>query len=211
LNLIKRGENLSVKEMDMAFLDLFRKPKKPELPPKFSEMMKGMAIIMFPNGYKDIQDGGTTVKKLAHDKLSREEAKLLFTSVKSLLFISDDKSPERIKASIAMRTQGKLTETEILTIYRFISGDKGVPPYSGGDGSSFETAIVINHTLSSQGIHLEYLYLEQHFGKKGKDWEIKMRSTESRGNHDFDWFCIKFSDGSTLDVYFDITAFYSKF
>ncbi len=86
-----------------------------------------------------------------------------------------------------------------------------VTPYSGGDGQTPETAVVINFTTSAQGVHAEYQYLEQHFGRQDKDWKVEMRYNKTRENKTFEWFVISFPSGEKRTVYFDITAFFGKF
>ena len=195
----------------MGLFDIFKKPQKSALPPDLEAKMKAITMVLFPNGQRDIEEGGTTVRKLSRDKLTQSEAEKLFASVKSLLCISEDKSPERIKQSITMRTQGQLSSAETQAIYQFISGDAGDTPYGGGNGQTPETAVIINFTSTSQGIHAEYQYLEQHFGQRDKDWKVEMRGHGNQADRRIEWFAISFPSGEKRTIHFDITAFFGKF
>ncbi len=182
----------------MGLLDMFKKPQKKDLPPELEEKMKAIAMMLFPNGHRDIQEGGTTVRKLSRDKLSQGESEKLFASVKSLLVISEDKTPERIKGSIVSRTNGRLSSTELQAIYLFISGDSGLSPYCGGDGKTQETAVIINYTTSAQGIKAEYQYLEQHYGRQDKDWKVEMRAHGTHGNRSMSGLLLVFRAGKNV-------------
>ena len=169
-----------------------------------------MRSVMFPNGQADITNGGTRIRNLCGDKLSKLESEQLLTAVKALTFIAKDQSPERIKASITMRGAGKLSMGEVDSIYRLISNHADESLYSGGDGSSEDRAVIINCSDSSTGVPAEYRYLEEHFGKKGKDWSLGMQMQMESNGRQFDNLTIEFPSGTSKVVYFDITAFFGN-
>lgn len=79
--------------------------------------------------------------------------------------------------------------------------------YSGGDGSSFEKAIVIHNATEQTGVDAEYNYLAKHFPgyHRGK------QSLSNHDKHAFDVLEFTTSDGQKKTIYFDITEFFGKF
>ncbi len=79
--------------------------------------------------------------------------------------------------------------------------------YEGGDGSSFEKAVLIKGANEQTGVHAEYEWLaKRHPGyKRGK------QSLKRNSGRMFDVLSITTKDGKELDVYFDITEFFGKF
>ena len=51
----------------MGLFDIFKKPQRMELPPDLEKKMKAIGMVLFPNGQRDIQEGGTTIRKLSRD------------------------------------------------------------------------------------------------------------------------------------------------
>ena len=85
--------------------------------------------------------------------------------------------------------------------------------YAGGDGSSFENAIVIlNATTSRDGIAAEYAYIERKHGKKFENWKPIGQSTNMLDGKRYDVVAIQIIPGNkTIQYFFDITEFYGKF
>lgn len=158
----------------------------------------------------NIDAGGTAVCNLCNGKLTQLEAEQLFSAVNALTFISEDKSPERIKMSITMRSEGKLGEGEVDAIYRLITGRNVGSLYSGGDGSSEDQAVIINCSHSSSGVSAEYEYLEQQFGRRGKDWSLSTQMQLKSNGRQFDYLTIEFPNGTSKTVHFDISAFFGR-
>ena len=79
--------------------------------------------------------------------------------------------------------------------------------YSGGDGSSFETAIVVHGATEQTGVDAEYNYLAKHYPgyHRGK------QSLTSHEKRNFDILEFTTADGKKMLIYFDITEFFGKF
>jgi len=75
----------------------------------------------------------------------------------------------------------------------------------GGDGTSFEKAIVISDCNDLEGIDQEYLELHYMFGK----FELLSQSVIHRNRKVFDKLEI-LAENKHYCVYFDITAFFDK-
>lgn len=82
--------------------------------------------------------------------------------------------------------------------------------FYGGDGSSFEKAIIIKAKTSSEGIAAEYNYLEKKYGRKYVDWQMIQQSLSYHNKKPFDILKIKYKD-KTFNVYFEISSFFGKY
>ena len=82
----------------------------------------------------------------------------------------------------------------------------------GKPGSTKDDAIVITIENHSEGVGAEYLHLESVHGLRWKAWELKSQAFfQAPGGRYYDIITIAFPDGSSLDTWFDITAFYGNF
>lgn len=195
----------------MSTFDASEEPEESQQADDVKEMMKAIASVAFPNGRKDIEDGGTTVRALTGNKLTQQEADKLFSSVKVLMLITGAGSPERITSMIGARAQGKLTADEIQGVCQFITGDPGGPLYAGGDGASLESAVIINCTRTLQGIDAEHKYIERLYAQRGRDWSIEGQFLTCQDNREFSSFIIKFPNGESRTLCFDVSAFFGRF
>ncbi|MEE9407460.1 MAG: hypothetical protein V3V28_05240 [Polaribacter sp.] len=82
--------------------------------------------------------------------------------------------------------------------------------FSGGDGFSFEKAIIIKTKNSSKGIGAEYKYLDQKYGRRGIDWKMIQQSLSYKNKKPFDVLKIKYK-GKEINVYFEISSFSGKY
>lgn len=82
--------------------------------------------------------------------------------------------------------------------------------FYGGDGSSFEKAIIIKAKTSSEGIAAEYNYLEKKYGRKNVDWQMIQQSLSYHNKKPFDILKIKHNN-KEFDVYFEISSFFGKY
>jgi hypothetical protein len=82
----------------------------------------------------------------------------------------------------------------------------------GGDGTTEITAVIIDTSNNIIGIDAEYKWLSSSFGVENQDWRVLDRMTV-RGQNDkpHDVFALRLADGSTRQVYFDISAFHGRF
>jgi hypothetical protein len=82
--------------------------------------------------------------------------------------------------------------------------------YSGGNGESLETAIIIGAKSTSTGVPAEYDYIIGKHGPANVRWKlISQRLRESAGR-DYDILNIELDNGEKRSYYFDITEFFCK-
>ena len=77
---------------------------------------------------------------------------------------------------------------------------------SGGDGSSFENAIIISECNNLEGIDYEYLEVRKRFG----NYKLIRQSLLKHNNRMFDMLELKLENGREIKLYFDITEFFGK-
>jgi hypothetical protein len=79
--------------------------------------------------------------------------------------------------------------------------------YTGGDGSSFEKAVVIHGANEQTGVDAEYDYLAKHFPgyHRGK------QMLTSHGKRSYDVLEFTTADGKKMRVFFDISDFLGRF
>ena len=80
--------------------------------------------------------------------------------------------------------------------------------YGGGDGSSFESAVIVKTTAGSRvGIRAEYLWLSQKYPGFKRIWQKLL----DQGGKPYDALEIETTDGQRLTVYFEISSFFGKY
>ena len=77
---------------------------------------------------------------------------------------------------------------------------------SGGDGSSFENAIIISDCDHMEGIEQEYIEIRKRFG----NYSLIRQNLLNYKNRKIDKLELKLEDGQQIEVYFDITEFFGK-
>lgn len=88
--------------------------------------------------------------------------------------------------------------------------DESHPPFSGGDGSSFEKAVVIHAESTDVGLSAEYGYISSLFGRMDAEWSaVQQRLVKQAGKH-YDVVVIRLNNGTEKSIYFDITHFFGK-
>ncbi len=80
----------------------------------------------------------------------------------------------------------------------------------GGDGSSYENAIIIKADTTMDGLIIEYNCMDRRYGTKNDDWKRDMQSVAHRDNKRYDILYITLKNGEKKTVYFDITQFFEK-
>ena len=174
------------------------------------EMSAKINIQIFPNGESDVNRHAKKIYELFNKKLSIDDCKYIVKAIKALIFIVVDKTADRIVPSIIIRSGNKINLEEAYQAYLYLSG--GGLSYSGGDGMSKESAVVIHAQSSEMGIPGEYAYLEKTYGERRKDWEIVTRFiSHTDDGKAFEIFNIHLQNGKNVSIYFDITEFYGKF
>jgi hypothetical protein len=78
--------------------------------------------------------------------------------------------------------------------------------YSGGDGSSFEKAIIIKGATEATGVKAEYEYLSKHF----PGYKMERQSLLQKQGRTYDLIEFATKDGKKA-IFFDITDFFGKF
>lgn len=82
--------------------------------------------------------------------------------------------------------------------------------FAGGSGDSREEAIVIKNVANHRaGVDAEYLYLEERFGERDIHWRLAMQALLT-GDKRVDRLTIELTDGTTQNIYFDISEFFGK-
>ncbi|MGB5912125.1 MAG: hypothetical protein WBH31_13110 [Promethearchaeia archaeon] len=75
---------------------------------------------------------------------------------------------------------------------------------TGGNGSSFDDAIIISDCSHFEGIDQEYIVLKQRFGI----YKLIKQSLIEESGKVYDLIEIQLEDGSKVEVYFEITDFF---
>lgn len=176
--------------------------------PDTADIMRSLHHALFPGGPDQIRQEAATLRELCHDKIDQAGAERVLKAIRFLLVMAGDKSEQRIKGSIQMRVDAELTQAELDSVYRFMTGEtEGA--YGGGDGTQ-ENPLIINHTTTMQGVAAEYAYLSRQYGTQGVDWECTLQRVGTFGARTVDILSIQIKDGSQRQVYFDVTSFYGK-
>jgi hypothetical protein len=81
--------------------------------------------------------------------------------------------------------------------------------FGGGNGDSFETAIVVNADNSVGGVEAEYAYIANQCGEPHKDWKLQSQGLREHAGKPYDVLTIALSGGATRTFYFDITNFFT--
>ena len=77
--------------------------------------------------------------------------------------------------------------------------------FTGGDGSSFEQAVIISEVNGEvAGIKAEHVWLHKHY----PDCRLTRQSLSEANGRAYDQMDIVTKDGQSHSVYFDITSFY---
>jgi hypothetical protein len=77
-------------------------------------------------------------------------------------------------------------------------------PFSGGDGSTPDEAVVIGAETEDEGIDLEHHWIFDHYGRFRK----VRGGLAASGQRHFDVITVELADHSEKTIYFDITQFY---
>jgi hypothetical protein len=97
-----------------------------------------------------------------------------------------------------------------LLLIAALAGCQAVPlvAFGGGDGSTMETAVVIETTQkSSAGVQAEYAWLGRHYPGYRRISQALLHD----GGKSYDLFELEAPGGQRRNVYFDISAFFGRF
>jgi hypothetical protein len=79
--------------------------------------------------------------------------------------------------------------------------------FSGGDGSSFEQAVIISGASGeSSGIRAEHVWLREHY----PGCKLTFQSLRGASGRAYDKMDIVTIDGQPQSIYFDITSFFGR-
>jgi hypothetical protein len=96
-------------------------------------------------------------------------------------------------------------------LFNFKKQNQDKSLYSGGDGSSIETAIIINTTSSLTGVQAEYNYVIDKYGQINSDWKLESQGSLHSGTRNYDRLNIQLKNGESKSYFFDTTLFFGKF
>jgi hypothetical protein len=82
--------------------------------------------------------------------------------------------------------------------------------FGGGNGDSFETAVVVNTDNSFVGVEAEYAYIANRCGEPHKEWKLQSQGLREQGGKAYDVLTIALSSGETRTFYFDIAKFFTR-
>jgi len=120
---------------------------------ELEEMAAKINSQIFPNGEADVNRHTKMIYELFNEKLSIDDFKYIVRGIKALIFIASDKTANRIVPSIIITAGNKVNSEEAYQTYLYLSG--GGLSYSGGDGMSQDSAVVIHTQSSTMGIQGE--------------------------------------------------------
>ena len=88
--------------------------------------------------------------------------------------------------------------------------EKEGPRFSGGDGSSPESAVVIDNVSShAAGVRAEKEYISRLFGEEGVNWRLSEQALlEQDGGPRLDRMTIETASGDTETLHFDVSNFF---
>ncbi len=82
--------------------------------------------------------------------------------------------------------------------------------FGGGNGESFEAAVVINTDHSDLGIQAEYMFVAGQCGEPGVAWTLDGQELQGQNEKPYDVLRVKLSNGELRTFYFDISQFFVK-
>jgi hypothetical protein len=82
--------------------------------------------------------------------------------------------------------------------------------FGGGNGDSFETAVVVNADNSFVGVEAEYAYIANQCGQPYKDWKLQSQGLQEHKDKPYDVLTIALSSGEARTFYFDITKVFTR-
>lgn len=84
--------------------------------------------------------------------------------------------------------------------------------FKGGGGAYQEEAIIIEGAEDTfEGVSAEYYYIDRLKDVTGQDIKLLRQSLIHDDDKSYDIMELEFEDGTTTELWFDITGFYGKF
>jgi hypothetical protein len=97
-----------------------------------------------------------------------------------------------------------------MSIFNFFKRKEQPGLFSGGNGDSFESAVVVNADRSLVGVAAEYAYIANQCGEPERDWKLRSQRLQEDQGKPYDVLTIALSNGQLKTFYFDISKFVGK-
>lgn len=97
-----------------------------------------------------------------------------------------------------------------MTIFNIFKRKERLPLFAGGDGSSFERAVIINCDKHVAGVRAEYTYVASQCGEPQRDWTLQEQSLQDHGGRPHDVLVVALTSGGVRTFHFDIGKFFGK-
>lgn len=110
-----------------------------------------------------------------------------------------DSNTFKVIENVLFLIRQKISQQKIINIDTMVK-------IGGGDGSSFEKAIIISDCNNTEGIKQEYIEVRKRFG----NCELIRQILLEHNNKLFDKLELKLEDGREIELYFEITKFFGK-
>lgn len=82
--------------------------------------------------------------------------------------------------------------------------------FTGGDGATEQTAVIINASSSMVGVPAEYEFIKSKYGARRHDRELVKQELYLNNSKIYDIISIQTANGSSVQIFFNITKFYGK-
>ena len=97
-----------------------------------------------------------------------------------------------------------------MSIFNWFKRKEEPSLFSGGNGESFETAVVVNTDNSFAGVMAECAYVASVCGRPEADWKMKSQSLQKHNGKPYDVLNVILSNGKDRSFYFDISKFFGR-
>jgi hypothetical protein len=92
-----------------------------------------------------------------------------------------------------------------------LSINEGTLVVTGGPGDTIDTAIVVKKTPRGMtAAAAEYLFLSRRFGIRDQTWRLERQDLITKDGRTFDTFQIRLADGSSRELFFDVTDWLAR-
>ncbi len=163
---------------------------------------------LFPRGAAQLTQEAQALCRLLGQRLSPISCRHLLIRLKSALAQSvGEVDPIALRARLQTAGGMDLLPTELDAVCTHLTGLSG-SAYSGDNGDSFATAVIIHAREPHIGIELEQRWLTEHVGRKYHDWQTQDQALQRRDGRYYDVFALALSSGQKRTVIFDITQFF---
>ena len=86
-----------------------------------------------------------------------------------------------------------------------------MPEYLGSGKSIDDPIRIAGAKDHFDAINAEYLYIENHYGKRNKDWMLIKQTLNNIDDRVYDQLSIRCKNGDEINLHFDITDYFGKF